>query len=66
MSIALHIARVAGTPEWYDYDFSVAIRYLKFVCTIEPQYKNLLKRIEELESVNLPAQAIVQDVMARL
>lgn len=66
MMLKEHIIRVAGTPDWYDYDFSIAIKYLKFICTIEKSYEPLLKRIEELEEVELPERAIVQDIMARL
>lgn len=66
MSLAEHIKAVAGTPDWYDYDFRIAINYLRFVCSTEKEYEVLIDRIEELESINLPAQAIVQDIMARL
>lgn len=66
MTLAEHIKIVAGTPDWYDYDFRIAINYLRFICSTEKEYETLLNRIEELEGINLPAQAIVQDIMARL
>lgn len=64
--LAEHIKKMAGTPEWYNYDFSIAVSYLKFICTTEKQYNHLLSRFEELEAIELPEQAVVQDIMARL
>lgn len=66
MMLAEHIKTVAGSPEWYNYDFSIAISYLKFICSTVEEYKPLLSRIDELEKVELPEQALVQDIMARL
>lgn len=66
LTVNEHIKRVSGTPEWYNYDFKIAINYLKFVITLDKDLEHLKERIEFLESNNFPEQVIVQDIMARL
>ncbi len=59
-----NILYIISNPAWYQYDFSIPLRYLDYISSTDENYKNIGERLTILRDAELPPQSIIQDIMS--